>query len=83
MQFVRLLQVSGIFYFVIFHFLDELDSSRLFQAFLYMLLLYNQWGGGINELVLFLSQAFVCLSCHLPFVFLLEVIVRMLCGAHG
>ena len=37
-----------------------------------MLLLYNQWRWGINELVLFLSQAFVCLSCHLSFVFLLD-----------
>ena len=29
---------------------------------------------GINEIVLFLSQAFVCLSCHLPFAFLLPVL---------
>ena len=71
-EFVRLLQVSGIFLFCYFSFSGWAGLFSIVPSLPIYVATIQSVKRGINELVLFLSQAFVCLSCHLPFVFLLQ-----------
>ena len=72
-EFVRLLQVSGIFLFCYFSFSGWAGLFSIVPSLPIYVATVQSVKRGINELVLFLSQAFVCLSGHLPFVFLLPI----------